>query len=298
MSPTVHLRSNDPVYLGFVGQLFAQLANETAGLYWKDDGPIVAVQLENEYGGPAEHLLTLRAMAINVSIDVPFYTKTAWPATSTPMPWGNFVPFYGAYADAFWSRSLEPDPSVDVYVFQSKPDTTNPWVSCELGGGMETSYHRRVFMFPADMASEALVQFGSGNTWLGYYMYSGGTNPTGQLSTMEECQAAGGYNDMPVKSYDFFAPLGEFGAVHPHYHAMRLLHIFLQAYGARTAAMPGFLPAYVPAPTDNTTVRWAVRGDGVGGLLVVNNYQRLTPMAAKPASRFRVLLQVRHWGYE
>ena len=49
---------------------------------------------------------------------------------------------------------------------------------------------------------------------MGYYMFHGGRNPDGKLTTLQESQATGYPNDLPVKSYDFNAPLGEFGQIY------------------------------------------------------------------------------------
>ena len=43
------------------------------------------------------------------------------------------------------------------------------------------------------------------------------------------------WNDLPVKSYDFQAPLGEYGQVRPHYHLLRRLHLFLHEWGPALA---------------------------------------------------------------
>jgi hypothetical protein len=43
------IRSNDPQYLRYVDRLYGQIANQIEGLLYKDGGPIVGVQLENEY---------------------------------------------------------------------------------------------------------------------------------------------------------------------------------------------------------------------------------------------------------
>ena len=74
---------------------------------------------------------------------------------------------------------------------------------------MMTSYHRRIHIEPYDIYALAIVKLGSGNNLQGYYMFHGGTNPQGSLSTLQESQASGYWNDLPVKSYDFQAPLGE-----------------------------------------------------------------------------------------
>ena len=69
---------------------------------------------------------------------------------------------------------------------------------------------------------------------LGYYMYHGGENPDGKLTTLMESQATGYRNDMPVKNYDFQAPLGEYGQIRPQYHWLRRLHLFPARMRRRT----------------------------------------------------------------
>ncbi|WP_026776082.1 beta-galactosidase [Polaribacter sp. Hel_I_88] len=47
------IRSNDPGYLKYVDILYGKIANQIEGLLYKDGGPIIGVQLENEYQGSA-----------------------------------------------------------------------------------------------------------------------------------------------------------------------------------------------------------------------------------------------------
>lgn len=42
-------RSNDPVYQNYVVRYFGEVANQMKGLYYKDGGNIIGIQLENEY---------------------------------------------------------------------------------------------------------------------------------------------------------------------------------------------------------------------------------------------------------
>ena len=66
------------------------------------------------------------------------------------------------------------------------------------------------------------------------------------------------YNDMPVKNYDFQAPLGAFGQTRPHYHWLRRMHLLFRDFGPQLAAMPSFLPDKMPRGKDDTsTLRWA-----------------------------------------
>lgn len=43
------VRSNDPEYLAYVARYYREVARQLEGLYFKDGGPIIAIQLENEY---------------------------------------------------------------------------------------------------------------------------------------------------------------------------------------------------------------------------------------------------------
>ncbi len=94
---------------------------------------------------------------------------------------------------------------------------------------MVGAYHRRPWIYPEDAYSLAVVKLGSGSNLLGYYMYHGGTNPESDIYLNETQRTkATNYNDLPVKNYDFQAPLGEFGQPYPHYYNLRKLPFFLK----------------------------------------------------------------------
>lgn len=307
-------RSDDPAYLASVEKLYRQIAAQVSGLLWKDGGPIVGLQLENEYDGPAEHLLNLKRLAREAGLDVPLYTRTGWPALKTPMPFGEIVPLYGVYAEGFWDRELTAMPGnywagfhftklrTDANIanealgrrdVQDEPDVARyPYLTCEIGGGMMSSYHRRIRVDPRDIEAVTLVKLGSGSTSPGYYMYHGGTNPDGRTPLMEaQATPLTNWNDLPVKNYDFQAPLGAAGQVRPHYYRLRRLHRFLHAFGENLATMDTFLPSVRPAGRDDvTTLRWAVRSDGQRGFVFVNNHERGRELPAKPGVQFDLAL--------
>jgi hypothetical protein len=310
-----HARSDDPAYLASAKKLYAQIAAQLRGLLWKDGGPVIGLQLENEYGGPAEHLLTLKRLARAAGLDVPLYTRTGWPELKTPMPFGELIPLYGVYAEGFWDRELTPMPGqywagfhfstlrTDANIanealgrrdVRDAPDVARyPYLTCEIGGGMMSSYHRRILVDPRDAEATTLVKLGSGSNSPGYYMYHGGTNPDGRLTTLmeEQSTAMTNWNDMPVKNYDFDAPLGAYGQVRESFALLRRLHLFLHAFGEKLAATDTFLPDQRPTgKDDNTTLRWAARSDGHGGFVFVNNYERLKPLPAKSGVQFSLTL--------
>lgn len=307
----VKLRSTAPRFLDMVGNLYRQIYSQAQGLLWKDGGPVIGIQCDNEYRGPWEYLITLKRLAQSVGFDVPIYTRTGWPQPTTPATFGELIPLYGDYSDGFWDRELTDMPGdySGCYFFKSYRGSTviateqlpqessrgeergYPFLTCELGGGMMTSYHRRVYIYPEDNYATALVKIANGSNLPGYYMYHGGTNPEGKLTTLNEMQRTKvtNYNDLPVMTYDFQAPLGEFGQVRPHYHSLRMLHLFLGEWGSQLAVMhPVFPVAEHKDYSWDDSLRWNYRTDGKGGYVFVNNYQRLCRLSDKAGVRFTV----------
>jgi hypothetical protein len=307
------LRSNDTNYLDKTKIFYGEITKQLDGLLWKNGGPVIGIQFENEYNGPAEHLLTLKRIGQEVGLDAPIYTRTGWNKPSGHMSFGELIPLYGVYAEGFWDRVLTPMPAgywKGFYFSNFRMDDAGaselpghggaidppdaeqyPYLTCEIGGGMMNSYHRRILVNPKDVESTTLIKLGSGSTLLGYYMYHGGVNPEGKLTTLMESQATGYWNDMPVKNYDFQAPLGQYGQIRPQYHLLRRLHIFLHEWGSTLAGMPATMPDQRPhGKNDFDTLRWSVRSDGKSGFVFANNYQRLQNMPPKKDVQFVINL--------
>lgn len=300
------LREQNPVFLGLAEKLYRQIFTQVQGLQWKDGGPVIAAQFDNEYRGRGEYLMTLKQIAQEIGFDLPFYTRTGWPELRTPVPYGEMLPLYGDYADGFWDKEVTEGCGSYYKAFNFKAfrsstaigtdllgkqeaktsanDVAYPYFTCELGGGMATAYHRRPYVYPEDAYSMALVKLGSGSNLLGYYMYHGGTNPEGVLHTLNEVQTSPGTanNDLPQVTYDFQAPLGEFGQTYPQYYMLRPLHLFMQDFGETLAPME----ASFPAPQDlkhgqDDVLRWAIRSQGDSGFVFINNYERFCQLKAK-----------------
>lgn len=304
---SIKLRSTDPHFLFYVERLYRQIFTQVQGLQWKDGGPVIAAQFDNEYRGSGDYLMALKKIALGIGYDLPFYTRTGWPALTRPVPFGELLPLYGDYADGFWEKSTKEGAgnyykAFNFKAFRSstaigtdllgeqkaetaKGDDDYPYFTCELGGGMATAYHRRPYVYPEDAYSMAVVKLGSGSNLLGYYMYHGGTNPESMTGiTLNETVHTLGTanNDLNVKSYDFQAPLGEFGQRGEHYYLLRKLHLFMHDWGEQLALME----ASFPSPQDvrqgyDDSLRWAVREKDDAGFIFINNYERLQPLTAK-----------------
>jgi beta-galactosidase len=306
-------RSNDPAYLALVTRFDDQIAAQVKGLLWKDGGPVVGVQLENEYGshGPgkgAEHILKLKQLAIAAGLDVPLYSVTGWP--SLDFPPHDVFPVSGGYPDGFWFGSLNNLPPSMTYLFNlnrklgdmgaiapaNRPAGTvdmrhYPFFGAEEAGGMELSYLRRPLMQSDDIAALTLTGLGSGVNLYGYYMFHGGANPPGKLSTLQESLATAYPNDLPEISYDFQAPLGEYGQVRESYRKIKMLHLFLNRFGNELAPMAAFGPEHtLNKPGDNATPRVSVRAAGDRAFIFVNNYVRQLAMPARDGFQVQVKL--------
>lgn len=306
------MRPEHPEYMASVSRLYQQIGTQMQGMLWKDGGPVIGIQLDNEYSGPSSYLLGLKKLALEVGINVPLYTKTGWPRMEDPMPVGEMIPLYGAYPDAAWEATVQVSEGlIDNYIFrQQRIDESiasdvntikggedenqrdqYPFLTAETGGGMFVSYHRRNRVTPRDVASLALCQLGSGCVGMGYYMYHGGENPDGRHSTLQKSNEIGDIFDTTIKSYDFQAPLGQYGQIRPHYNWLRRLNFFMGDFGGELARMPAFPPDGPEKDFSNPdNLRWSVRSDGVSGFLFVNNYQRLQRMPAKANTKFQIVL--------
>ncbi|MGW6910022.1 beta-galactosidase [Streptomyces sp. NPDC054940] len=304
-------RTDDPAYLEPVRGWFAAIAEQLYGLDRGHGGPIVAIQIENELYDQPGHLLTLKRMAQEAGLSAPLWTSTAWGGVQLPPD--ELLPLYGGYPEAFWTEADGgwPDTCRKHYFFTHQRDDEGigadlrpttvrggdpdaladrfPWATCELGGGMAVAYHRRPRLDAADIGALGLTKIGCGSVWQGYYMFHGGTNPLGDQSTFQESHATAYPNDLPVLTYDFQAPLGEYGQYRPSYDELRLQHLMLADFGHLLATMESVLPERLPdGQHDRETLRWAVRGDGASGFLFVNNHQPHEPLPDHPGTSFTV----------
>ena len=314
------VRTNAPAYLEHVRKFYEKTYEQAKGYFIKDGGPVIGIQIENEYGHCGgktgeegeEHMRTLLSMAKEIGFITPIYTATGWGGAVT----GGMLPVMGGYCEAPWDQRLtEIEPSGN-YIFTRERNDHNigsdhglgagitfdmdafPFLTAELGGGLQVTHHRRPIASGLDTAAMSMVKLGSGANLLGYYMYHGGTNPKGKLTTLQESRETGYPNDLPEYSYDFNAPLREFGQMEDTYRQVRLLSMFIHDFGDDLCDMAYTEQPGNPLKPDNfSDLRSAVRckkikdgSEGINakdacdldnyrGYLFVNNYQRRYKMA-------------------
>ena len=292
----IPLRCNDPRYMEKARIWYEKIYEQVNGLFYKDGGPIIGIQFENELVDDAEHLLALKNMALSIGYDAPLYTVTGWNSKyGAKIPVDEVLPVFSGYVDAPWDESLEKLPPSHHFCFDPTRNETAvgkdlmrdtdesgwrlpyeryPFATCELGSGLQVTHHRRPIVSAMDAYALSLVKLGCGNNLIGYYMYHGGTNKIGKLSTFQESRASGYPNDVPILNYDFQTCLSQYGEAREQYGLLCMLHLFVQDFGHILAPME-HVPAeeFVPC-TDTKRLRCGLRTDGKSGFVFVNHYQR------------------------
>ena len=119
-------------------------------------------------------------------------------------------------------------------------------MTAEMGGGMQVTYHRRPIVSADDIAAMMPVMLGSGVNLYGSYMFHGGENPDGKLTTLQESLATHYANDLPQKTYDFEAPIGEFGDERESLLKLKTWNYFLNDFGPILAPMQPHAPTHPP----------------------------------------------------
>jgi len=308
----VKLRSNDEVYLSYVRRFWEKVYEQAEGLMAGDtarDGecdeekhPVIGIQLENEYGhvgglrGPEgeAHMRTLMALAKELGFLVPLYTATGWGGACI----GDALPVMGGYCEAPWDQSIgELSANTNYIISHVRNDSLIacdhhvegavtfdesrfPYLTAELGGGVQVTGHRRPVAEGRDIGAMSTTKLASGVALLGYYMYHGGSNPKGKLSTLQESTATGYANNLPEINYDFNAPVRQYGTISDTYKEIKLLAAFLQDFGTDLAPMPAEIDPDHVKPEDMHTLRKSCRHDGTHGYVFFNNYQRRRRMDA------------------
>ncbi len=302
-------RSNDPVYQAYVDRYFKQIAGQLHGLMYKDGGPIIGIQLENEYwrgNAGDEHILWLKKTAQKYGIDVPMYTVTGWGNAAVPAR--EVIPLWGAYPSAPWNSDIEKITKNYAFEFAYNQDDENigndqkkrssgsdnvtsiyPFFTCELGVGNQISQHRRPVLGKYDGSTIVTIKTGSGSNLIGYYVFAGGSNPVGILSAMEEDREETGYwNSYPKISYDFQAAIKESGELAPSYCQVKKIHYFLNEFGDILAPM---LPVIAKVKDPETDLQYSVRVKDNSGFLFGTNYYRGMQKLVQKDVRFKIKLK-------
>lgn len=206
----IRLRCMDPIYIGHVDRWFGQLMPRLARLQWGKGGPVIAVQVENEYGSygnDREYLMHIRDLIVNGGID-----RALLYTSDGPSDWmlqGGTLP------DVFKTANFGSRPG-EAFAKLREYQKIGPLMCAEYWNGWfdhwGEAHHRRDSAEAAKTLDEMLAAGAS----VSFYMFTGGTN----FGFMAGANDSGKY-EPDVTSYDYDALLSESGDITPKYLACR-----------------------------------------------------------------------------
>lgn len=199
-------RSNDTSFLEACKRYIDRLGKELSGLTAPNGGPILMVQVENEYGSygdDKEYLGKLRDMIISAGFNVPLITCDGGGQIKAGSVDGTLPTVNGAVGEDIIQTIDKYRPGGPYFVAEFYPAWFDVWGK---------PHSQRDYKNPAGQLEWMLQHQVS----VSMYMFHGGTN----FDYTNGANTAYGYAPQPT-SYDYDAPLGEYGNATPKYYAFR-----------------------------------------------------------------------------
>jgi beta-galactosidase len=228
--PTIGVRRHEPGFMAAIGEYLDAVLPVVAARQVDRGGPVIAVQVENEYGAYGDdkgYLQALVDLTRAGGITVPLFTCDQ--ADDAMLERGGLP---GLLRTAtFGSRAAE------RLAILRRHQPTGPLMCMEFWNGWFDSWGLPHHVAPAEANAQDLDDLLAAGASVNLYMVHGGTN----LGLTNGANHKGTY--LPITtSYDYDAPIAEHGAATAKYHAMR-------AVLARHVPVPDELPdARPPAP--------------------------------------------------
>ena len=208
----IEFRRMNDVYLQCVKNYYDVILPKLAALQYDNGGPVIAVQVENEYGSYSsdrDYMKALRRMYLDHGITVPIFTSDGngdhcicnGILDGSPMTLNG-----GSGLDSIVSNTLKYRPNDPPFCMEFWIGWFDNW--------NDGIHHTRSAQEVADETDDMLRAGGN----LNYYMFHGGTNFGFTAG------ANGGQNQAytpDTTSYDYDAPLSEAGDPTPKYFSIQ-----------------------------------------------------------------------------
>jgi beta-galactosidase len=207
--PGVRLRSSDPAYLAAVDEWFDRLFPVLAPYLAGNGGPIIAVQVENEFGAYGEDPAYLRHLADGLrrrGVTEPLFTCDQ--ANDEMLERGGLE---GVLRTASFGSKV--DPALETL---RRHQPSGPLMCAEFWNGWFDHWGGPHHVRDPRDAADDLDRLLSAGASVSLYMFHGGTN----FGTTSGANLKHAY-EPTVTSYDYDAPLSENGAVTGKYRLMR-----------------------------------------------------------------------------
>lgn len=249
LEENMRIRSSDPAFIKTVSQYYDRLLGILTRYQVDQGGPILMMQVENEYGSYGEdktYLRSVRDLMKEKGVTCPLFTSDGpWRATlragtlieDDVFVTGNF----GSKASYNFSQMQE---------FFDEHGKKWPLMCMEFWDGWFTRWKEPVIHRDPEELAEAVhevLELGSINL----YMFHGGTN----FDFMNGCSARGTLDLPQVTSYDYGALLDEQGNPTEKYYAIqKMMATYYPQYPQEEPLIKECLPARTLSLTAKTSL--------------------------------------------
>jgi beta-galactosidase len=224
----IKVRCLDPRYMAAVERYIAAFAPVVRPLLAENGGPILMVQIENEYGSYGNdrgYMTRLRELWQKNKVTGPFYTSdgaTPYMLEAGHLP-GAAVGLDPGSQERHWELARSIVPGVPVFSSETYPGWLTHWGEKWQRPSVPNLIKEVTFLL-------------SGRKSFNLYVIHGGTN----FGFTAGANSGGKGYEPDVTSYDYDAPISEQGSATPKYFALRDL--------IASHLPPGVTPPPVPDP--------------------------------------------------
>lgn len=230
--PDIKLRCMDPRYMAAAEKYIASLAEVIKPFLVTKGGPLLMLQIENEYGSYANdrnYLSRLKFIWDSCGVDVPTFTgdgPTPYMLEAGTLP-GSAVGLDSGTSPADFSLARRINPGVPVFSSETYPGWLTHWGESWARPGTEELLKEVKFLMDNKKSFNLYVVHGGTN-----FGYMAGANSGGK-----------GY-EPDITSYDYDAPITEQGRATEKY---RLLRDLIESYLPKGEKLP-------PVPEEIKTI--------------------------------------------
>ena len=221
--PAVGVRRNEPLYLAAVAEYFEQLLPIVASRQIDRGGPVILVQIENEYGAYGQDKDYLRRLVrLNRAGGITVPLTTIDQPTDQMLDDGSLPELHKT--GSFGSRAT------DRLATLRRHQSTGPLMCAEFWNGWFDHWGAHHHTTSAEDSARELDDLLATGASVSLYMFTGGTNFGFTNGANDK-----GVFQPTVTSYDYDAPLSESGEVTAKYLAFRAV---LARYAPVSAELP------------------------------------------------------------
>jgi beta-galactosidase len=236
--PDIKLRSTDSRYIAAASRYMTKLSEEIKPYLVTKGGPIIMLQIENEYGSygtDKNYLLKLKDLWTSLGIDIPTFTAD-----------GPSVKMLEAGSLPGSAVGLNSGSTVEDFALAEKINPGVPVMSTETYPGWLTHWGEKwAGRDSADLMKEVKFLMDNKKSF-NFYVIHGGTNFE---YTAGANSGSKGY-EPDVTSYDYNAPISEQGLATPKYMALRELIGSYLPKGKKLFPLPSPVPAIEISPVN------------------------------------------------